>query len=40
MTDQLFRMRDGVEIVKGLAEKRAERLSEEILATVEKTSSD
>ena len=40
VTDQLFRMRDGVEVVKGLAEKRAERLTEEILATVEKTSSD
>ena len=40
VTDQLFRMRDGVEVVKGLAEKRAERLTGEILASLEKTSSD
>jgi cell division protein ZapA len=35
VTDQLFRMREGVEVVKGLAEKRAERLTTEVLATVE-----
>lgn len=34
VTDQLFRMRDGVEVVKGLAEKRAERLTEEVLSVV------
>lgn len=34
VTDQLFRMRDGVEVVKGLAEKRAERLTQEVLAVV------
>jgi cell division protein ZapA len=37
VTDQLFRMRDGVEVVKGLAEKRAERLMGEVLAVVEQT---
>jgi cell division protein ZapA len=35
VTDQLFRMRDGVEVVKGLAERRAERLMSEVLAVVE-----
>jgi cell division protein ZapA len=40
VTDQLFRMRDGVETVKGLAEKRAERLIGEILATVEQAAGD
>lgn len=40
IADQLFRMRDGVEVVKGLAEKRAERLSAEILNAVEQESGD
>jgi len=40
VTDQLFRMRDGVEVVKGLAEKRAERLTNEIITIVEQTSGD
>lgn len=40
VTDQLFRMRDGVETVKGLAEKRAERLIGEILARVEQAAGD
>lgn len=35
VTDQLFRMREGVEVVKGLAERRAERLAAEVLAVVE-----
>ena len=35
VTDQLFRMREGVEVVKGLAEKRAERLEAEVTAIVE-----
>lgn len=35
VTDQLFRMREGVEVVKGLAERRAERLAAEVLAAVE-----
>ena len=34
VTDQLFRMRDGVEVVKRLAEKRAERLTQEVLSVV------
>ncbi len=34
IADQLFRMRDGVEVVKALAEKRAERLSAEVLKVV------
>ncbi|UCF20850.1 MAG: cell division protein ZapA [Gemmatimonadota bacterium] len=40
VTDQLFRMRDGVDVVKGLAEKRAERLTGEVLAAVEQGSAD
>jgi cell division protein ZapA len=40
VTDQLFRMREGVEVVKGLAEKRAERLEAEVLAVVEQASGD
>jgi cell division protein ZapA len=40
VTDQLFRMRDGVEVVKGLAEKRAERLTSEILAVLESGSGE
>lgn len=40
IADQLFRMRDGVEVVKGLAEKRAERLSAEVLKVVEQESGD
>ncbi len=35
VTDQLFRMREGVDVVKGLAEKRAERLTSEVLAVLE-----
>lgn len=34
VTDQLFRMRDGVEVVKRLAEKRAERLTREVHAVL------
>ncbi len=34
VTDQLFRMREGVERVRQLAEKRAERLSREVLDVV------
>ncbi|UCC73247.1 MAG: cell division protein ZapA [Gemmatimonadota bacterium] len=40
VTDQLFRMREGVEVVKGLAEKRAERLVAEVIAAVEQGSGD
>jgi len=40
IADQLFRMRDGVEVVKGLAEKRAELLTAEVLRVVEKESGD
>ncbi|UCC81643.1 MAG: cell division protein ZapA [Gemmatimonadota bacterium] len=40
VTDQLFRMREGVEVVKGLAEKRAERLQAEVLAVVEQAPGD
>ena len=40
VTDQLFRMREGVEVVKGLAEKRAERLETEVLAVVEHASEE
>ncbi|MGD8698445.1 MAG: cell division protein ZapA [Gemmatimonadales bacterium] len=40
IADQLFRMRDGVEVVKGLAEKRAELLTQEVLKIVEKESGD
>jgi len=40
VADQLFRMRDGVEVVKGLAEKRAELLTAEVLRVVEKESGD
>ena len=40
IADQLFRMRDGVEVVKGLAEKRAERLTAEVLKVVEQASGD
>ncbi len=38
VTDQLFRMRDGLDVVKGLAEKRAERLTSEILRALEQGS--
>ncbi len=38
VTDQLFRMREGVDVVKGLAEKRAERLTKEILTALEQGS--
>jgi cell division protein ZapA (FtsZ GTPase activity inhibitor) len=37
VTDQLFRMREGVDVVKGLAEKRAERLTAEVLAALEES---
>ncbi len=40
VTDQLFRMRDGVEAVKGLAEKRAERLASAVLAVIEQGAAD
>lgn len=40
VTDQLFRMREGVERVKGLAERRAERLASEVRAAVEQGSGD
>ncbi len=40
VTDHLFRMRDGVDAVKGLSEKRAERLSNEVLAVIEQGSAD
>ncbi len=40
VTDHLFRMRDGVELVKGLSEKRAERLVNEVLAVIEQGSAD
>ena len=40
VTDQLFRMREGVQTVKGLAEKRAEHLAAEVLAVVEQASGD
>jgi cell division protein ZapA len=40
VTDQLFRMREGVEVVKGLAEKRAERLAAEVMAIVQQGSGD
>ncbi len=40
VTDHLFRMRDGVEAVKGLSEKRAERLNNEVLAVIEQGSAD
>ena len=35
VTEQLFRMREGVDVVKGLAEKRSERLAAEVLGVVE-----
>ena len=35
VTDQLFRMRDGVDVVKSLAEGRADRLAAEILSFVD-----
>ena len=35
VADQLFRMREGVDVVKGLAEKRAERLTDDVLAVLE-----
>ncbi len=35
ITDQLFRMREGVERVKAVAEKRAERLTNEVLKRLE-----
>lgn len=38
VTDQLFRMRDGLDVVKGLAEKRAERLTNEVLKALEQSS--
>ncbi len=34
VADQLFRMREGLDVVKGLAEKRAERLTSEVLSAV------
>ena len=40
VTDQLFRMREGVQTVKGLAEKRAEHLAAEVLAVVEQAGGD
>jgi cell division protein ZapA len=40
VTDQLFRMREGVDVVKGLAEKRAERLVAEIGAVLEQGAGD
>lgn len=40
VADQLFRMRDGVEVVRGLSEKRAERLTGEVLSVVEKAVGD
>jgi cell division protein ZapA (FtsZ GTPase activity inhibitor) len=40
VTDQLFRMREGVEVVKSLAEQRAERLAAEVLNTVEHGAAD
>ena len=35
ITDQLFRMHEGVERVKAVAEKRAERLTNEVLKRLE-----
>ena len=35
ITDQLFRMREGVDRVKGLAEKRAERLTADVIRVVD-----
>lgn len=35
VTDQLFRMREGVDRVKAVAEKRAERLTADILQVVD-----
>lgn len=40
VTDHLFRMRDGVDRVKGLSEKRAERLAGEVLAVIDQGSAD
>jgi cell division protein ZapA len=40
VTDQLFRMREGVEVVRGLAENRADRLIGEVLSVVEQASGD
>lgn len=40
VTDHLFRMREGVDAVKGLSEKRAERLNNEVLAVIEQGSAD
>lgn len=40
VTDQLFRMREGVEKVKALSEQRAERLTNEVLAVVEGAAQD
>ncbi|NIR42593.1 MAG: cell division protein ZapA [Gemmatimonadetes bacterium] len=40
VTDQLFRMREGVDVVKGLAEKRAERLTADLLAALEASGAD
>lgn len=40
VTDQLFRMREGVDVVKGLAEKRADRLTGEIIAVLEQGTGD
>lgn len=40
VTDQLFRMREGVELVKGLAERRAERLASEVRGAVEQGGGD
>ncbi len=40
VTDHLFRMRDGVDRVKGLSEKRAERLANEVLAVIDQGAAD
>jgi cell division protein ZapA len=40
VTDQLFRMREGVEAVKGMTEKRAERLTAEILGVLDRLPRD
>ena len=36
ITDQLFRVKEGVDRVRGAVERRAERLTEEVLSVVEK----
>ena len=40
VSDQLFRMRDGVEVVRNLAERRAERLTAEVMAVLEQGGGD